>query len=496
MPPRGWTFITGATGFIGHYVVAELLRAGVRCVALVRENGADRLKRLLAEAASDLDPSNNFLQFLNGELPDRLPDCSDTPIERVIHVAGSTRFVESNGEPHRTNVEGTRELLDWMTANGISDLTHVSTAYVCGAGCEHAGEELASPAQFHNEYERSKCDAERLVVNWATNGKRRFVIARPSIVGGEYSSGRATEFRGFFALARAVEQLARSMEGETPERRRHIQLRLRGRGEDPNQLVPVDFVARAICALAMDHSAHGVYHLTNPTPLTNDDLKRWLEQYFDVGGGVFIGSRNVPLAEQSAAEKAFYWGTMPLASYFADMPAFDCARATDILGRHAISCPEADDTYAARCIRYAQSRRWGRESTCSEDIGQFGAAFFERFLPVHLPQSLVSRMTAVQATMRFIIDGFEWACRFEGGLLKEVQRGPNGLAEQFGYRTTASGFWQAIGGEIEGEQLFSSGQADVFGDIEAALKMSAILREFTREFPCDRARLAPLLGRA
>lgn len=496
MPLRGWTFVTGATGFIGHYVVAELLRVGQRCVALVREDGPERLRRLLAEAAPALVLSDNVLQVVQGELPDKMPDCDDTPIERVIHVAGSTRFTESHGEPQRTNVEGTRALLDWMIAKGISDLTNVSTAYVCGEGCAYAREELVSRARFHNAYERSKCEAEVLVSDWAAMGDRRFVIARPSIVGGEYFSGRATEFRGFYALARAVEQLARSYDDEPRERRRNIHLRLRGHGDGPNQLVPVDFVAPAIRALAMDRAAHGVYHLANPSPPTNDDLKSWLEQYFDVGGGEFVGTREIPPAEQSAAEKAFYWGTMPLASYFSDTPLFDCSRATEILARHGISCPDTEYAYAARCIRYAQSRRWGRESSRDSDMQQVGAAFFERFLPTHLPHSQVSRMTAVRATMRFVIDGFEWVCRFDGGMLEEVRRGPNGLAEQFGYRTDAAGFWQAIGGQIAGEQLFASGQADVFGDIEAALKMSAILREFTREFPCDRDRLAPFMEHA
>lgn len=496
MPNGDWTLVTGATGFIGHFVLAELLRSGQRCVALVRPHGSERLLRLLCDAAPDVAPDRDRLRIAVGALPGALPALAGARIRRVVHVAGSTSFQRSGVEPARTNVEGTRDLLAWMDARGADDLTHVSTAYVCGVRRERILERIESTAPpFNNDYEQSKWQAEQLAARWAAGGGRRLAVVRPSIVAGEFGTGRATQFRGFYVLARAVEQLAQRYAGAARERRHGVRLRLPGNANDPSQLAPVDYVARAIAAIAADRAADGVYHLAHPRPPSNGEMKRWLECVFDVGGGTFVGDLSLPAAEQSAEERWFRWGVRALESYFAPTH-LDCTRAAALLSRRGVECPVIDLAYVRRCVDYARACRWGRAAHDDAESRRYAGAYFERFLPAFLPHSRVGRMTPVRATIGFMVGMGEWVCRFEGGRLDDVRRGSTAVRAEFGYRTTPTGFWHAIGGETAGEALFASGEADVFGDVEAALKMSAILGEFTREFPCDRARLDRLLESA
>jgi nucleoside-diphosphate-sugar epimerase len=485
-----WTFVTGATGFIGHFVLTELLRQGARCIAMVRGGGGDRLCRLLRDCDPDVVCDARRLRIVVGELPDRLPSVDGMAVARVVHTAGNTDFHRSGEEPARTNVVGTRRLLEWMETHAITDLTHVSTTYVCGAGQDRVMERVErAPPAFNNDYERSKWEAEQIVSDWAAYGGRRLVIARPSIVSGDFHTGRATEFRGFYLVARAVEQLSMRYEAEPRERRHSIRLRLRGDTGGANQLVPVDYVARAIAALAVDDDARGVYHLAHPKPPTNGELKSWLEQLFDVSGGEFVGERDVLRQGQDADDQVFCLGLRALEAYFS-ATTIDCSRALARLGQHGVACPPIDFEYVRRCVEYAQARRWGRAVNIADiETRAFGRAYFERFLPVFLAQSSVGRIAPIHAIIRFAIDRHEWVCRFAEGRIESVQRGNDGVNEDFGYRTTAAGFWHAISGEVDGEALFASGEADVFGDVEAALKMAAILREFTREFPCDRQRL-------
>jgi len=488
--PRRWTLVTGAGGFVGQYVLGALLRRGVRCVALLRDGDAVRLHGLLAALDPAFAPDPERLRVAAGALPDALPRL-DIDVERVVHVAGSTAFRVTGDEPQRTNVAGMRGLLAWMEDHGVRDLAHVSTAYVCGAAAGPVAERVeAAPPPFRNAYEESKWQAEQVADAWRRAPGRRLVIARPSIVTGATDTGRATAFRGFYVIARAVEQLARSIR---PDDDRHrICLRLRGCPETRYPIVPVDHVADAIAALALDAAAHGVYHLHHPHAPSNGDIKRWLESIFDLGGGEFVGDARIPLARQSLAERAFYGGMQPLVEYFAASPELECGRAEAALRRAGLSRPRVDRAYVERCVAYARGCGWGRAAAReTPEAARFGAAYFERFLPAHLPRSQVGRMTPIRATIRFVIDGLEWVCRFDAGRLAAVGRGPNGLSEQFGYRTSEAGFWRAISGRVDGEQLFMTGEADVFGDVESALKMSAILREFTREFPCDRSRLEP-----
>lgn len=533
------TFVTGATGFIGHYVLAALLRRGASCTAIVRSgaSGRVRLHRLLREIDEQRCDTSTIdrphartlheaeLVTVEGSLPDDLPDLRDRRVGRIVHLAADTRFAKRDGEPFRTNVEGTRRLLGWADAHDVCDLTLVSTAFVCGRRRGTVLEEepctvigaAAAPAKrhcdigVHNAYEASKQQAEELCRAWARQPGRRLTIARPGVVAGDSATGRATAFRGFYVVARAVELLSRALDDAPRSARHAVTLRMPGRSDNPNYLVPVDFAAEAVAHLAMDHQQPGgVYHLTPPRPATQGDIQRWLEFYFDLGGGRFVGRRTPHPSQYTPHEAMFHDGARSVVGYFKDALRFDTRRANAVLGAAGIACPIIDGDYVHRLLRFAQRVHWGRRvhpaaaATASDPESARGAvaarraadelfaAYFERFLPEHLPRSTIARMTPVRATMRFVIDGTpdgEWVCRFDAGRLTCLSRGPNGLSEEFGYRATPQAFWEAVGGQVEGEALFMSQQADVFGDVEKALKMSAILREFTREFPCDPPRL-------
>jgi hypothetical protein len=108
-------------------------------------------------------------------------------------------------------------------------------------------------------------------------------------------------------------------------------------------------------------------------------------------------------------------------------------------------------------------------------------------------------MTAMDVTIRFIIendpDG-QWLCVFERGQLRRVIRGGFGLPADFGYRADREAFWRAISGTAHPQELFLGGNAEVFGDVERALKMAMILNAFSREHPCDRQTLLNCRRRA
>jgi hypothetical protein len=59
----------------------------------------------------------------------------------------------------------------------------------------------------------------------------------------------------------------------------------------------------------------------------------------------------------------------------------------------------------------------------------------------------------------------------------------NGVREDFGYRLDQQTFWQAVRGELDPQQAFLNRRAEVFGDVEQALKMAMVLNMFSREFP-------------
>jgi len=360
--------LTGATGLIGHYVLAELLRRKQRCAVLLRPPLAKSMARL-AKLLTALDVSTDDqvacerLLPLEGDLWDTWPEARHLGLTCVVHGAASTRFsLDRDGEPRRTNVEGTARLLEWCSELGVEDLHLVSSAYACGRDRAEVAETLHhSEPTFHNEYERSKWESERLGQEWAGSLGRRLTLYRPSVVVGEYRSGCSTKFSGFYLAARATEFLDRAHAGADALARHNIDLRLRGRPTDCQNIVPVDYVASMIATLVRDRKRWGrVYHLAHPDPPTNALIKESFEAYFGIGGGRFVDPEEFSSHNLNEHERHFRDISRSIEHYFVDTPRFVRANTAEAEQELGIACPTYDRASIHRLVAYAQSAEWGR----------------------------------------------------------------------------------------------------------------------------------------
>ena len=298
----------------------------------------------------------------------------------------------------------------------------------------------------------------------------------------------------------------------TSAQRQSIALRIVGRPLDRQNIVPVDYVAKMIAALA--HQPAGaatsgasacVYHLVHPDPPSNLQIKQAFEQYFGIGGGRFIPPEEFeddagkPACWLNDLERGFCDVIKPIEHYFVDTPVFGRENAARLEARAGIICPTYEAPAIERLVRYAQSTSWGRRDRTAV-AGEPGCAeYFESFLPFHVEKSKVARMTALTAKVRFVIDDEaegQWLCTFDRGRLTRVDRSKNGRREDFGYRTTRSAFWESVSGRPHPQELFLTGRAEMFGNIEQALKMSVVLHSFAKEFPCDPKTLARFCERS
>jgi alcohol-forming fatty acyl-CoA reductase len=138
--------LTGVTGFVGEALLHLLLSEvpGTHVTLLVRPRGStpaeDRVRALLGKtifsdvvaAAGDVDTLlADRVRVLAGDLADVPPLPND--LDAVVHCAGDVSFDPPVDDGFRTNVLGTRELLDRVREAG-PDLhyVHISTAYVAG----------------------------------------------------------------------------------------------------------------------------------------------------------------------------------------------------------------------------------------------------------------------------------------------------------------------------------------------------------------------------
>lgn len=497
-------FITGSTGFVGHYVLAQLLRHGRRCVVMLRAPLASSLARLTG-LLRDLDIDANHaisagqLVPIEGDLRGDAPVINGLRIGAIVHVAAATQFDrDSTGEPWRTNVEGTARLLHWASAWGVRELHHVSTAYSCGKTTGIVAEAFREIAPaFRNEYEHSKWEAERLSRRWASETGGTVTVYRPSVVVGAYETGRASKFDGLYLSARATEVFSR-MYAPTDPARHALSLRLRGRPDGCQNLVSVDYVAAMIAAAVARPAMHGrIYHLVHPNPPTNQAIADALNSHFDVRGSHWVAPESFDEMTLTEHERIFNEFSKPIAHYFVDTPTFARDNAAALESFAGITCGFIDQAAISRLMSFAQATNWGRKKRVKPAATSSCAAYFERFLPANVTRSQVAKMTGLTVTVRFIIEdepNGQWVCRFDRGALAQVHRGPNTLREDFGYRLTRDVFWRAVGGQVHPQHAFLTGEVEIVGDVERALKMAMILHAFNQEFPFDRVNQPPSVG--
>jgi thioester reductase-like protein len=484
MGDSGYVLLSGATGFLGRYLLHDLRSSG-RCVAvLVRGSRKQTAKQRIAAVSANGPASVPAPVILEGDLAQ--PGLGLTAAERrwiathcrtVIHAAARTALPgTADGEPWRSNVEGTQNLLKLCIQLGLVDFHHVSTAFVCG---DRSGmireEELECGQGFHNPYERSKCEAE-LRVRQATD--HRATIYRPSVIVGDSRTGFTSAYQGVYRFLELADRLANGTNG-----RRTLPLRLPLTGDEPRNLVPVDWVAQAIVRIVNRPQWHGrTYHLVARQPVRAAEIRDIAVELLGLDGVQWAGGG--PLEAPSALEEMFldyireYW------PYFRADPVFDYRNT--IVALPDLPPPRLDRALLTRLIRFGIADRWGRASRArssrrdSVDV----AHYLEHFFPRKARQSTLAALP-LDMIIAFDIQGYQggqWSCEWQGGELTDLRRGLRPDAE-LTYRMDVATFAAVVRGRQAAHEAFFARQIEVSGDIEKALKLAVLFGQFVKEFP-------------
>ncbi|RMI31870.1 SDR family oxidoreductase [Nocardia stercoris] len=212
--------LTGATGFVGSHLLAELLAGDPSdpVYALARSNSelpaADRVDKAL-QVAGFGDRDRSRLTVVESELAEELCGVDPATVERgdgpliFWHLAASLQWRKGRRDQvFATNVDGTRHALELARSMGADLFVYMSTAYTCGALHGDIPEELHQPAAWSNVYEESKCAAEHLVAGF--EGPRTLIL-RPSVIVGssvDYKpSGSYTGLYGFLSELRKFKEM-------------------------------------------------------------------------------------------------------------------------------------------------------------------------------------------------------------------------------------------------------------------------------------------------
>jgi dihydroflavonol-4-reductase len=165
--------VTGASGFVGSAVARQLLQAG-------------ELVRVLVRATSSrvnlADPKLNIVQGDLGDAPSL--DRAMQNVRVLFHVAADYRlWARDDNEIIRTNVDGTRALMEAAQRAGVERIVYTSSVATLKAQPDGTPSDEASRLETQSAvgaYKYSKVVAERLVEQMVAERKLPAVIVNPS----------------------------------------------------------------------------------------------------------------------------------------------------------------------------------------------------------------------------------------------------------------------------------------------------------------------------
>ncbi|MBI4616499.1 MAG: NAD-dependent epimerase/dehydratase family protein [Planctomycetes bacterium] len=175
--------VTGASGFVGTYLVADLAQRGYDVVATSRRRPGYLDREAFAR-----------VRFAPADI--RIPGALDAAlegVERVYHVAALFDFFARERDLLRTNVEGTRNLLTASARAGVKEFVLFGSGAIYGKEYENRLAREEDPPRPTDAYARSKWEQERAAVE-ANRGGLAVLTLRPGAIygpGSVYGDARA-----------------------------------------------------------------------------------------------------------------------------------------------------------------------------------------------------------------------------------------------------------------------------------------------------------------
>ncbi len=343
-------FLTGATGFVGAFLLARLLtttEAMVFCLvrATSDQDGQERIRTALTEyGVWDPALSERIVPVVGTLSRPRLG--VGTPqwqhlaatVDVIYHCGAEVNFLQPYATLKPPNVLGTAEVLR-LACDGTTKPVHfISTTYVFSRFSYPSGTDFTETEDpIHDPktsfgYTQTKWVSEQFVLEAGRRGLPVYVY-RAGRVAGDSTTGACQTYDFVWQIIKVGIQM-----GAAPI----IDMSL--------DMTPVDYVVSALVHLSRQPDLQGLaFHLVAEHPVREPEFVAWLEGYGYGGERVTfvewcrrVVERAADLSDETAGSLApFLTGTLPLDRFPAG--GFDQRNVERGLAGSGITCPPIDD---------------------------------------------------------------------------------------------------------------------------------------------------------
>lgn len=377
----GSILLTGATGFLGAFLMSGLLERGYHVTVLGRSSKAMRLTDRLAGLTGwlGIDPGGKLsaveVDFSKEHLglDDKVYGHLCAAAGKIIHCASDTSFAERNrNQVMNTNVHSLVSLLDLVADSRAQHLYYVSTAYACGQ-CEGICMETPITAQsFNNVYEESKAQAEEIIRRSCEESRVPLSILRPSIVYGHSETVKSLKFNALYYCVKSMSFIrdifvndirqggARSSKwgfALDDDGTLYLPLKIYLPNRGSVNLIPVDNFVATVLGIIEHPGTNEIYHITTDNPPDMTTLAEYAMRFLGVRGIQILYNQSGKNANPNPAEELFERLFEQYRPYLSDNRIFDQSRTNSITD--GVSAPPFTYDIFERCMAYAVACDWG-----------------------------------------------------------------------------------------------------------------------------------------
>ncbi len=342
--------ITGATGFLGTHILKFLLGDDYKVFLLIRGNQQKEVEEKKDELIKNISDkrikivSKKNIMAIRGDVSKKNLGIEDKIFKKIIreveviyHCSALTGFRLPLKDAIKNNLEGTKNVLKFASAcRNIKRVNYISTAFIVGTKkCIFKEDDNIEMGQeFNNTYERSKYEAELLVQKYKKQGLK-ISIFRPSIIAGEYWSGRTTNFKMFYE---PLHFFSLGIFDKVPANPKTL-----------HNLIPVDIAAKAIYLLGTREKKEGVYHIVSSNNDTFRNFMKSASNFFGYRNPRFISQEKFNMSELTFIQKQILEPFLPYLNYEV---IFENKKTQKLLKKYSFTFPKIDTGYYRRLFKF------------------------------------------------------------------------------------------------------------------------------------------------
>ncbi len=187
--------VTGGTGFLGSYIIKELVEKNFRVRAIRRSN---KLPAYIPKEIFDK------VDWVDGDILDVISlEEALEEIDTVIHAAAIVSFAKKDRDQmYRVNVEGTANVVNMALEKNVRRLIHISSVAALGrttTGGSVNEEKKWEESKVNTHYAKSKYKGELEVWRGVSEGLNGVILNPSTILGyGDWNSSSCAIFKNVY----------------------------------------------------------------------------------------------------------------------------------------------------------------------------------------------------------------------------------------------------------------------------------------------------------